>query len=155
MGLLLLPRVEFWEKAGYSSDGMWKLAGRSGLLPAFWKVTNELPVDVAIGDGVACGDQFPMQLRDVVTPCFPPLCNRCQVRIEPGPSLGRFMFGEGTMFQPARDGRMAYSHLSSDDRLREALLVQGHDLLILGQTLFSLRLTHLSVFWILLMTMDR
>ena len=85
-----------------------------------------------------------------MTTRFPPLRNRFEVGIEPGPSLGRFLFGEGAMSQPARDGRMAYSHLSSDDRLREALLGPRHDLLILGQTLFSLRWTHLSVFWILL-----
>ena len=69
-------------------SGAWKLAGRRGLLPAFWKVTNQLPVDVAIGDGVACSDQFPMQLCDVVTTRFPPLCNHFEVGIEPGPSLG-------------------------------------------------------------------
>ena len=53
------------------------------------------------------------------------------------------------MFQPARDGRMTYSYLSSDGRLREALLEPRHDLLILGQTLFSLGLTLLCVFGIL------
>src|SRR5205823_7154735 len=82
------------EKHRFSCEhrGVWKLAGRSGLLPAFWKVTNELPVDVARGEGVACGDQFPMQLRDVVTTSFPPLCHRFEVRIEPGPSLGRLLW---------------------------------------------------------------
>jgi len=81
---------------------------------------------------VACGDQFPMQLRDVVTTSFPPLCHRFEVRIEPGPSLGRLLFREGAISQPARDGRMTYSYLSSDGRLREALLEPRHDLLILS-----------------------
>ena len=98
---------------------------------------------------MACGDQFSMQLRDVVTTRFPPLCNRFEVGIEPGPSLGRFLFWEGAIAQPARDSRVAYSHLSSDGRLREALLAQGHDLLVLGQTLFSLGLALLGVFGIL------
>ncbi len=90
-----------------------------------------------------------MQLRDSVTTGFPPLCNRFEVRIELGPSLGRFMFGEGAISQPARDGRMASSHLSSNGRLRETLLEPRHDLLVLGQPLFSLCLTHLGVFWML------
>src|SRR6266699_3418262 len=41
-------------------SGAWKLAVRGTLLPAFWKVTNQLPVDVAVGDDVTCGDQLPM-----------------------------------------------------------------------------------------------
>jgi hypothetical protein len=73
-----------------------------------------------------------MQLCDVVTTRFPPLCHRFEVGIEPGPSLGRWLFGEAAMSQPARDGRMASSHLSSDGRLREALLEPRHDLLILS-----------------------
>ena len=44
---------------------------------------------------------------------------------------------------------MAYPYLGSDGCLREALLSQVDDLLVLGQTLFSLRLTHLSPFGIL------
>ena len=89
--------------------GAWKLAGRSRLLPAFWKGTNELPVDIAIGESVACVDQLPMQLRDGVTTSFPPLCNRFEMGIEPCPSLGRCLFREGAILQPARDGRMTYS----------------------------------------------
>ena len=44
---------------------------------------------------------------------------------------------------------MTYPYLNSDGRLREALLSQGHDLLILGQTFFSLRQTLLCVFGLL------
>ena len=53
------------------------------------------------------------------------------------------------MSQPARDGCMTHPYLNSDGRLREALLSQGRDLLILGQTLFSLRQTLLCMFGIL------
>ena len=53
------------------------------------------------------------------------------------------------MFQPARDSRMTYSHLGSDGCLREALLAQRYDLLVLGQALFSLRLAHRGVLGIL------
>ena len=130
-------------------SGAWKLAGSCGLLPAFWKVPNQLPVDVARGDRVACGDQFPMQLCNVVTTRFPPLCNHFEMGIEPGPELRRFVFREGAMSQPARDGGMTYPYLNSDGRLREALLSQSHDLLIVGQTLCSLRQTFLCVFGIL------
>ena len=44
---------------------------------------------------------------------------------------------------------MAYSHLSSDGRLRETLLEPRDDLLVLSQTFFSLRLTLLGLLWIL------
>ena len=81
----------------------------AGLLPAFWKITDQLPVDVTVGDSVARGNQLPMQLRDVVAARFPPLCNHLEVRIEPGPALGRFLFGKGAIAQPARDSRVAYS----------------------------------------------
>jgi hypothetical protein len=35
---------------------------------------------------------------------------------------------------------MANPHLRGDGRLREALLAQGHDMLVLSQALFALRL---------------
>ena len=44
---------------------------------------------------------------------------------------------------------MTYPYLSSDGRLREALPAQGDNLLVLSQTLFSLRLTLLCMLWIL------
>jgi hypothetical protein len=79
----------------------WKLAVRGTLLPTFWQVTNELSVDVAIGEGVTCGNQFPMQLRNIVTTSIPTLCNLFEVGIEPSSTLGRFLFRKGAMREPA------------------------------------------------------
>src|SRR5205807_8675535 len=130
-------------------SGAWKLAVRGTLLPAFWKVTNQLPVDVAVGDDVTWVAQLPMELSNIVAACFPLLCHCFEVGIEPRLALGWLLFGKGTIPLPSRDGRMAYPHLSSNGRLREALLAQSHNLLVLSQALFSLRLTLLCMFWIL------
>jgi hypothetical protein len=44
---------------------------------------------------------------------------------------------------------MTDPHLRGDGRLREAKLVQGHDLLVLSQALCSLGLALVCLFWIL------
>lgn len=128
---------------------MRKLVGRCRLLPPFWEVTNKLSVHVSIRQGVSCGDQFPMELSDIVATPFPPLCHLFEVRIEPRLPLEWFLFRKGALAQPARDRCMAYPHLGGDGGLREAQLAQGHHLLILGQALFSLGLALLCVFWTL------
>jgi hypothetical protein len=126
-----------------------KLVGRGLLLPPFWEVTNKLSVHVSIRQGVSCGDQFPVELGDIVAISFPPLCNLFEVGIEPHLPLRWFLFRKGAIAQPARDRCMAYPHLRGDGGLREAKLAQGHHLLVLGQALFSLGLALLGVFWTL------
>jgi hypothetical protein len=81
-----------------------------------------------------------MQLSDSVATRFPPLCHLFEVGIEPRHTRPGLLFRKGVPPQPARNGRMANPHLRGDGRLREALLAQGHDMLVLSQALFSLRL---------------
>ncbi|MFL5701523.1 MAG: hypothetical protein ACJ8AG_01695 [Ktedonobacteraceae bacterium] len=60
-----------------------------GILPPFWKVTNQLLVHHLVGQGSALSDQLLMQLSDVVTACLPALGNLFEIGIKAGFSRAR------------------------------------------------------------------
>ena len=84
---------------------------------------------------------------DIVATSFPPLCNLFQVWSEPRHTLARLLLRKGVPAERARDGRVADPHLRGDGCLRAALFVQGHDLFVVSQALFSLRLAHRGLLW--------
>src|SRR6266851_1934810 len=98
-----------------------KLIRSVGILPSFWKETNQLLIHRPVRVGVATGYQFPMQLSDIVATSFPSSGEMRQVWIKTGHTLPRLLFGKRGTFQPARDGGMADPHLVGNGRLREAL----------------------------------
>src|SRR5260370_42301166 len=96
---------------------------------------------------VATGDQFLMQLSDIVAASFPSSGGLFEMGIKRGFSPARLLFGKRATLQPARDRGMAYPNLVSNGRLREALFAQGHDLLVSSKALLSLRLLLLCFLW--------
>jgi hypothetical protein len=78
------------------------------------------------------GDQSAVQLCDRVTASIPLFDELGEIRINAGRSRARLLFWKGTMPQPARNSGMTNPYLFSNGRLRETLLAQGHDLLVLG-----------------------
>lgn len=98
-----------------------KRRGSFGILPSFWKQANQLLIHCMIRVGVAIGDQFPMQLSNIVAACFPASGEFVEMGIKRGLSRARLLFGKGGTFQPARDRGMAYPNLLSNSGLAQAL----------------------------------
>jgi hypothetical protein len=88
-----------------------------------------------------------VHLHTSVVTSLPPVDEIVEMWINAGASRARLLVWNQAMAQAARNASMANPDLGSDGRLREPLLAQGHDLLILGQTLLSLRLTQRNALW--------
>src|SRR6266446_77152 len=71
-----------------------KQIGSVGILPSFGKKPNQLFVHGPIRVGVATGYQFPVQLSDSMTACFPPLAEKGEVWIKIGLSRARLLLGK-------------------------------------------------------------
>ena len=88
---------------------------------------NKLLIHSMIRVSVATGDQFSMQLSDIVAASFPSSGELFERGIKRGFSPARLLLGKRATLQPARDRGMTYPNLGSLGRLREALFAQGHD----------------------------
>ncbi len=71
--------------------------------------------------GIAIGNQFPMQLSDIVIASFPSRGEFFEMGIKSGFSWAGLLLGKRVTAQPARNRGMAYPHLAGNSRLREAL----------------------------------
>jgi hypothetical protein len=72
--------------------------------------------------GVATGEQFLMQLSDIVTACFPAFAEKGEMGIKMSPSWAWLLFGKRVKSPPTRDRGMAYPNLIGKSHLREAEL---------------------------------
>jgi len=108
---------------------------------------NKLLIHRLIRVGVATGHQFPVQQSDSVAACFPPFAEKGEGRIKMRPSRTRLLFGKRATAQAARDRGMADPNLVGDGRLREAELVQCHDLMVESKTLLSPGLLLVCFLW--------
>src|SRR5213593_1692189 len=77
----------------------WKRIRSLGILASFWKQANKLLIHSMIRVSVATGDQFSMQLSDIVAASFPSSGELFERGIKRGFSPARLLLGKRATLQ--------------------------------------------------------